>query len=85
MSKVKLLGVTFWGSGKFTVCFTVPAVSGTSKKSGDYEGYGFVSPFSGYFGVTTPDLKEKIIHAVKSGTPVSLIYDSRGMIADISA
>ena len=85
MSKVKLFGVTFWGSGKFTVCFTVPAVSGVSKKSGEYEGYGNVAPFSGYFGITTPDLKEKIIHAVKSGTPVSLIYDARGMIADVSA
>lgn len=82
-NKVKINGVVFFGNGKFCVTYLVPAKSGTSKKTGDYEGYGYTVPYQGLFGNTTPELKEKLVAAVKSGTPVQLYYDCRGSIADV--
>lgn len=82
MVKAIITGATFYGSGKFSITFPVPAMSGEGK-SGKYEGFGLVQPYRGTWGVSTPELREKIIKAINTKTPCSLIYDSFGNITNI--
>lgn len=82
MEKVVILGASFYGTGKFMVTAPLPAHSGQSK-NGSYEGFGVVQPRRGIWGVTTPELKNKIVRAIEKSLPVSLIYDSFGNIIDI--
>lgn len=83
MEKAVITGVVFYGSGKFNVCVLVPARSGIGK-SGEYEGFGSMPISRGAWGMTTPELKTKIVNAFEKKIPVSLLYDSYGNIFDIA-
>lgn len=86
--KTKIYGVTFFGSGAFSVSFLVSARSGSGEK-GNYEGFGYVFPYKnrGTYGnlynVGSSDFRDRLVAAVKSGREVDIIYDYSGRIFDI--